>query len=82
MLDQQKITILYCRLSNEDALDGESNSIDVYKRQGHGTPLIGHGVLPEIQRQNRMVDDLVHLLPPVMFFYFHNSTQLKLCHVF
>lgn len=26
-LDQQKITILYCRLSNEDALDGESNSI-------------------------------------------------------
>lgn len=24
---QQKITILYCRLSNEDALDGESNSI-------------------------------------------------------
>ena len=27
MLDQQKITVLYCRLSNEDALDGESNSI-------------------------------------------------------
>ena len=27
MLDQQKITILYCRLSNEDAQDGESNSI-------------------------------------------------------
>lgn len=27
MLGQQKITILYCRLSNEDALDGESNSI-------------------------------------------------------
>ncbi len=27
MLSQQKITILYCRLSNEDALDGESNSI-------------------------------------------------------
>ena len=27
MLDQQKITILYCRLSNEDQLDGESNSI-------------------------------------------------------
>ena len=27
MMDQQKITILYCRLSNEDALDGESNSI-------------------------------------------------------
>ena len=26
-VDQQKITILYCRLSNEDALDGESNSI-------------------------------------------------------
>lgn len=26
-MDQQKITILYCRLSNEDALDGESNSI-------------------------------------------------------
>ena len=37
---------------------------------GHGTPLIGHGVLPEIQRQNRMVDDLIHLLPPVMFFIF------------
>ena len=35
---------------------------------GHGTPLIGHGVLPEIQRQNHMVDDLIHLLPPVMFF--------------
>ena len=27
MANQQKITILYCRLSNEDALDGESNSI-------------------------------------------------------
>ena len=27
MLEQQKITILYCRLSNEDAQDGESNSI-------------------------------------------------------
>ena len=26
-MDQQKITILYCRLSNEDSLDGESNSI-------------------------------------------------------
>ena len=26
-MDQQKITSLYCRLSNEDALDGESNSI-------------------------------------------------------
>lgn len=26
-MDQQKITILYCHLSNEDALDGESNSI-------------------------------------------------------
>ena len=26
-VDQQKITILYCRLSNEDLLDGESNSI-------------------------------------------------------
>ncbi len=26
-MSQQKITILYCRLSNEDALDGESNSI-------------------------------------------------------
>ena len=27
MANQQKITILYCRLSNEDAPDGESNSI-------------------------------------------------------
>ena len=27
MRDQQKITILYCRLSNEDKLEGESNSI-------------------------------------------------------
>ena len=26
-VDQQKITILYCRLSNEDLVDGESNSI-------------------------------------------------------
>lgn len=26
-MDQQKITILYCRLSNEDAFDDESNSI-------------------------------------------------------
>ena len=26
-VEQQKLTILYCRLSNEDALDGESNSI-------------------------------------------------------
>ena len=32
MLDQQKITILYCRLSNEDALDGESNSIQNQQR--------------------------------------------------
>ena len=32
MLDQQKITILYCRLSNEDALDGESNSIQNHKK--------------------------------------------------
>ena len=32
MLDQQKITILYCRLSNEDAQDGESNSI-VHQKQ-------------------------------------------------
>ena len=31
MTDQQKITILYCRLSNEDALDGESNSIQNQK---------------------------------------------------
>ena len=40
MLDQQKITVLYCRLSNEDALDGESNSIanhDVMYR-GWNTP--------------------------------------------
>ncbi len=27
LMNQQKITVLYCRLSNEDALDGESNSI-------------------------------------------------------
>ena len=27
MRDQQKIMILYCRLSNEDSQDGESNSI-------------------------------------------------------
>ena len=27
MLDQQKLTIIYCRLSNEDQLEGESNSI-------------------------------------------------------
>ena len=27
MANQQKITILYCRLSSEDALEGESNSI-------------------------------------------------------
>ena len=27
MTNQQKITILYCRLSNEDSQDGESNSI-------------------------------------------------------
>ena len=27
MSAQQKITVLYCRLSDEDALDGESNSI-------------------------------------------------------
>ena len=26
-LNQQQITALYCRLSNEDDLDGESNSI-------------------------------------------------------
>ena len=27
LMDQQKITTLYCRLSNEDLLDGESNSV-------------------------------------------------------
>ena len=27
VMDQQKITIIYCRLSNEDAQEGESNSI-------------------------------------------------------
>ena len=40
IMEQQKITILYCRLSNEDALDGESNSIqnhDVMYR-GWNTP--------------------------------------------
>ena len=26
-VNQQKITILYCRLSNEDAMDAENNSI-------------------------------------------------------
>ena len=26
-MDQQRITALYCRLSNEDDLEGESNSI-------------------------------------------------------
>ena len=26
-MDQQKITILYCSLSNEDMLEGESNSV-------------------------------------------------------
>ena len=31
MTDQQKITILYCRLSNEDSQDGESNSIQNQK---------------------------------------------------
>ncbi len=31
IMDQQKITILYCRLSNEDALDRESNSIQNQK---------------------------------------------------
>lgn len=39
MLDQQKITVLYCRLSNEDTLDGESNSIqnqrDLLTRYAH-----------------------------------------------
>ena len=27
LMNQQQITALYCRLSNEDDLDGESNSI-------------------------------------------------------
>ena len=39
-LNQQQITALYCRLSNEDDLDGESNSIqnhDVMYR-GWNTP--------------------------------------------
>ena len=31
MTDQQKITILYCRLSNEDSQNGESNSIQNQK---------------------------------------------------
>ena len=38
MLDQKKITIRYCRLSNEDALEGESNTIpnhDVMYRGGN-----------------------------------------------
>ena len=30
-MDQQKITILYCRLSNEDMLAGESNSVQNQK---------------------------------------------------
>ena len=30
-MDQQKITILYCRLSNEDMLEGESNSVQNQK---------------------------------------------------
>ena len=32
--NQGKITALYERLSRDDELQGESNSIDVYKRQG------------------------------------------------
>jgi len=43
MLDQQKITILYCRLSNEDALDGESNSI-----QNHDVIYKGWFLPPQI----------------------------------
>ena len=40
MLDQQKITILYCRLSNEDQADGESNSIQNQEEicQGYFSP--------------------------------------------
>ena len=36
MLDQQKITILYCRLSNED----------VYKRQAHSQYQLNHISVP------------------------------------
>ena len=47
MLDQQKITILYCRLSNEDQLDGESNSIqnqrDILTRYADLPLLRGYG---------------------------------------
>ncbi len=35
MRDQQKITILYCRLSNEDSQDGESNSTKYARDHGY-----------------------------------------------
>ena len=47
MLDQQKTTILYCRLSNEDQIDGESNSIqnrrDILTRYADLPLLRGYG---------------------------------------
>ena len=33
MLDQQKITILYCRLSNEDAQEGRALAADVHQAE-------------------------------------------------
>ena len=39
MRDQQKITILYCRLSNEDSQDGESNSIQNQREYRQGMSL-------------------------------------------
>ena len=41
-VDQQKITILYCRLSNEDLVDGESNSI-ANQRSILGSYAASHG---------------------------------------
>ena len=52
MLDQQKITILYCRLSNEDALDGESNS-----RQNQKECLTGYAGEHGETSQKGLVDE-------------------------
>ena len=62
MTDQQKITILYCRLSNEDKLEGESNSIQNQRElltkyaQDHGTDFIlmvkNSGYMSHLRNEN------------------------------
>ncbi len=67
-MDQQKITILYCRLSNEDMLEGESNSV-----QNQDEICQGY-FLPQ-NTKNRKMNTLVLLL----LFWYRSARALKCC---